>query len=332
MEHQSFWRLKFLRLKGVNSMAIDQSLMTKEEKILFDKINRFSWMFEKNKGFLTKEERDMFRGIGLSKSSLDKINKSVDHYFMDADAETPAMRLGTAFHTLVLEPDKFAKRYVIGPDADKRSAEGKKSWKDAENANPKKTILNISDWDMIHFMKESIDNHRRASELIDPKVGNTEETMMWNDRELQTLMKGRSDFRNNDQKVVIDLKSTVDATKDKIERDLWSNDFRYHVQAAIYTDGAREILEDENWDFYFIFAQKKPPYLVQVAHLGEKALEIGRIQYRDNILYLLDWIEKSKNKINEGVDVKEYEPILELHPPGWLVHKMKKQNKMVNDL
>ncbi|HAI40651.1 MAG TPA: hypothetical protein DCM40_22410, partial [Maribacter sp.] len=49
-------------------------------------------------------------------------------------------------------------------------------------------------------------------------LGKSEETMMWNDPELGTLMKGRSDFRNFSEKVVIDLKSTMDASSDKLER------------------------------------------------------------------------------------------------------------------
>ena len=165
-------------------------------------------------------------------------------------------------------------------------------------------------------------------------LGNAEETMMWNDEELGTLMKDRSDFRNFSEKVVIDLKSTMNATSDKLERDIWSSDLRYHVQAAIYTDGARSILKDKSWEFYFVFVEKKPPFAVQVVHLPQKSIEIGRIQYRENILYLLKWLETASIAIKEGKSMSSSfdEKIIELHPPAWLIQKVKKQNRIKNEL
>ena len=308
--------------------------MSDPSQRLLEKVQTFAWLYDQHKGFLSDEERKMYRGLGLSKSSLDRINKSVDHYFMEQVAETPAMRVGTAFHTLILEPDKFERDYICGPDTDRRSAAGKKAWKDAEENNNGKTLLNVNDWDMIHFMQESVSRHKLASHLLDEKSGKAEETMMWNDSELGTLMKGRSDFRNFSEKVIIDLKSTMDATKDKLERDLWSSDLRYHVQAAIYTDGARAILDDDSWEFYFVFVEKRPPYAVQVVHLPPKSIEVGRIQYRDNILYLLKWLEDASNALRNGEALSSSfeEKVVQLHPPAWLVQKIKKQNRMRNDL
>jgi len=301
---------------------------------LLEKVQTFAWLYDQHTGFLDDEERKMYRGMGLSKSSLDRINKSVDHYFMESVTETPAMRVGTAFHTLILEPEKFEKRYVCGPDTDKRSAAGKKAWKEAEEDNKDKILLNISDWDMIHFMQDSVSRHKLASHLLNPELGEAEETMMWNDSEMGTLMKGRSDFRNFQEKVIIDLKSTMDATKDKLERDLWSTDLRYHVQAAIYTDGARAILDDNSWEFLFVFVEKRPPYAVQVVHLPQKSIEVGRIQYHENIIYLLKWLEDASNALRNGESLSSSfeEKIVELHPPAWLVQKIKKQNRMRNEL
>lgn len=301
---------------------------------LLNKVREFGWMFDQYNGFLSDEERKMYRGIGLSKSSLDRINKSVDHYFLEQDKETPAMRLGTAFHTLILEPEKFDNRYICGPDCDRRTSAGKKSWKDAEDQNEGKALLSVNDWDMIHYMQDSVSRHKLASHLFNPQIGVAEETMMWNDPELGTLMKGRSDYRNLNEKVIIDLKSTMDATPDKLEKDLWSSDLRYHVQAAIYTDGVRKILDDESWEFYFVFVEKRPPYTVQVVHLPKKSIELGRIQYHENIIYLLKWLEDANSVIENGEgDYPSFEEkIIELHPPAWLIQKIKKQRRILNEL
>jgi len=290
------------------------------------RVDRFSWMYEKHKGILDLEEQKAFKGVGLSKSSLDRINRSVDHFFETVPQETPAMKVGSAFHCLALEPHKFINEYVCAPEVDRRTSAGKKEYAQFEADNPRKTIISVADWEMIHLMVQSLENTPIAAEMLRPSAGEVEETMMWNDRELGTLMKGRSDFRNNEQKVIIDLKSTMDASADKLEKDLWSNDLRYHVQAAIYTDGIREILGEEDWEFRFIFVEKKPPYGVRVVSLPEEGLDVGRIQYRENIRYLLNWIEEAKEAIkNKTPAPRPYqEELLTLSPPAWLVQKVRK--------
>ncbi len=299
------------------------------------KVENFAWIYDKYTGFLSEEERKMYRGIGLSKSSLDKINKSIDHYFMEPDPETTAMQVGSAFHTVILEPEKFHEEYICGPvDCDKRTSAGKKAWNELQEDNPKKVILGVSDWDMIHYMKESLSRHNLASDMLKLDEGYAEETIMWNDEELNTLMKGRTDFRNLSRKAIIDLKSTRDSTPDKIEKDLWSTDLRYHLQAAIYTDGIRSILKDQRWEFYFIYVEKKPPYGVQVVKIPDNALNVGRIQYRENIIDLLKWLDRASSYIQEGKDFcpSKEERVLEMNPPAWLVQKIKRQNRMKDEL
>ena len=65
----------------------------------------------------------------VGKSDLDLISKSMDHYLAPRKGPTPQMELGTAFHTMILEPDKFEKLYVKGPEVDRRH---KNEWKKAE--------------------------------------------------------------------------------------------------------------------------------------------------------------------------------------------------------
>ena len=166
-------------------------------KILQERVDHFGWLFDKNpNSFLDDETRRAYRGVGVSKSSLDRINKSMDHYFGPKDVETPAMRIGSAFHKLSLEVESFDEEYFLAPKVDKRSSEGKKRFALAEQENPGKIGISPLEWDMIHQMAESVHFHPLARDLL--SVGSAEQTMMWNDKQTDVLMKGRIDWCNQD--------------------------------------------------------------------------------------------------------------------------------------
>ena len=61
---------------------------------------------------------------GISASGLKLIGRSPLHYWAayldpkrEPRVETPALKLGTAIHTAVLEPMRFADEYVVVPDS-----------------------------------------------------------------------------------------------------------------------------------------------------------------------------------------------------------------------
>lgn len=62
----------------------------------------------------------------ISASSLLAANKSIGHYISKIK-ETKAMKLGSAGHAMVLEPEEFAKVYIIQPESDMTRTEGCKT-------------------------------------------------------------------------------------------------------------------------------------------------------------------------------------------------------------
>jgi hypothetical protein len=77
----------------------------------------------------------------ISKSGLDLVHRSPAHYYaakLDPDRpaekkDTPALRFGRAFHTLVLEPDLFFQEYAVLPEkVDRRTKAGKEAWAEFE--------------------------------------------------------------------------------------------------------------------------------------------------------------------------------------------------------
>jgi exodeoxyribonuclease VIII len=83
--------------------------------------------------------------------------------------------------------------------------------------------------------------------------------------------------------VVVDLKTTKSASKRGFAKSV--AEYRYHVQAAIYTD----LLEANGLfvpEFIFIAVEKTYPYAVGIYKLDQDALDLGRSLYqRDLALY-----------------------------------------------
>jgi PDDEXK-like domain of unknown function (DUF3799) len=95
--------------------------------------------------------------------------------------------------------------------------------------------------------------------------------------------KARPDHWDARLGVTADLKTTADASPAGFAKSVAN--FRYHVQAAFYTDvmAAAGVTVES---FLFIACERNPPFLVGVYVLDSEALEIGRAEYqRDLALY-----------------------------------------------
>ena len=251
-----------------------------------------------------------YRGApGINKSGLDLLHRSPLHYIMQKEnpkPPTPAMLLGSAFHCLVLEPDTFADQYTcIPPDAPRRPTTAQRNakkpsgetleaiafWEKFEAENSDKIIINtkakddtvwgVSDWDTIHRMRDAVIAHPIASVLIE---GAVEQSMWWVDKETHKLCKGRLDVYNEAHNLLVDVKTTVDASYSGFQRSVHA--YRYHVQAAFYTDGAIACDMDVNNGFAFVCVEKEPPYGVACYFLEKDWIRMGREIYcRDLVRY-----------------------------------------------
>lgn len=213
---------------------------------------------------------------------------------------TPAQALGTAFHALVLEPDVFAAEYALPfvtppgalctvddikaalseagavfkasakkadletvvrmelPDAvlltDARAAY------DAENAD--RQIIDQSDWDRLHRMRDAVMAHPAARKLLSAP-GEAELSAYWHEPAVdpltgeqltnedgtpaELLLRCRPDFWRYDG-IIVDLKSASPdaAGPDEFARHILN--WRYHVQHAMYLRGAAEALRAASRD------------------------------------------------------------------------------------
>ena len=189
---------------------------------LEEQIDFFSWLYDKHKGFLSQDDRRYFWGKGISKSGLDGLRKSMDHYFKAHFKESDEMNLGLAFHCRILEPSKYDDRFLYYHKLDGRTEEGKKQAKRIEKRkeelrkkNKYQKILKMDDHETVLGMEEALWNHPEAGPLF-RDGGISEETVVWNNEKHGTLMKGKLDFRIPHEKVIIDLKTSSSAHIDDV--------------------------------------------------------------------------------------------------------------------
>ena len=200
----------------------------------------------------------------VSKSHLDKVAKSPAHYwahYLDpnrvAPEPTPAMQLGTALHTAVLEPELWDSTIAVPPQAfDRRTKAGKELAAAFEAEAEGKLVLSPDDADRVRRMADAVHQHP-ASRFLLELPGLREASYFWKDADTGLECKCRPDWHSQDRRLVVDVKTTEDASPRGFAKSCAN--FRYHVQAHWYQ---RPFAEAEQ--FLFIAVEKQPPYLVGV--------------------------------------------------------------------
>jgi hypothetical protein len=166
----------------------------------------------------------------VSKSHLDQVARSPLHYwarYLDPNRivpePTPAMAIGSAVHTHVLELDQWDARYVSAPDGiDRRTKAGKAEWEAFTAAATGRTVLPKADADLVMRMAHSVFSHPAAAMLL-ALPGKAETTHMWTDAATGLQCKCRPDWLTDDGRLLVDLKTTEDASPrefGQVDRDL----------------------------------------------------------------------------------------------------------------
>jgi len=247
---------------------------------------------------------DYHHGPGISKSGLDLIAQSPEHYQTvkkHPKPSIPAWVVGTALHTIILEPDEFDNRYVMEPpgapprptaaqlNAAKPTAlalERIAYWEQWDAENEGKIMLSTkpgddpfwkpSDWCMVHRMRDSILMHETARIWLNPSAGRAEQSCYWLDKDddygvrepTYRLCKCRPDFINDDHDVMVDLKTTMDASYTGFRQSIAK--WRYHVQDAWYRSGYYEATKKTVRNFIFIAVEKTPPFAVGIYDMNHE--------------------------------------------------------------
>jgi len=198
----------------------------------------------------------------VSNSALDKFAHSPATYRFWVDAPEPpktdGFALGTALHCAALEPEEFARLYVVEPTwGDRRKTANKEAcdkWR-AENAG--KVFLSEQDMAAIQGMTASLRAHPVLGALLE-NDGRSEVTARWRDPETGLQCKARADRYCEKWSTILDLKTTDDARGSAFAHSC--EKYGYDRQEALYVRGFGAC-DAQVEHFVFGAVEKEPPYL-----------------------------------------------------------------------
>jgi hypothetical protein len=247
-----------------------------------------------------------------SKSMLDHINKSPAHYIewkANPPEPTDSMKMGLALHCAVLTPALYDKEYVVKPECDRRTKEGKKIYSDFMEECGDKTAISAIDAGKVAVMVEKIYHHSLASQLL--SNGEAEQSFFWTNPKTGIECKARPDYLRHDN-ICIELKLTHSLIGNAFQRT--SFNFRYHVQGAYFIDGIFHAVERQCEEFVIVAIENEPPHGIKVFVMDDLAIDTGRIEYQDDLETVKQWQEHPE--LFKSVYVESDKPI-ELSLPLW---------------
>ncbi len=202
-------------------------------------------------------------------STLKWMAKSPAHCRYAMDHPTPptaAMRLGSMAHAILL--GKNAPVVYPGPVRRGKEYEAFKAQFPIDE-----TIYLESEVSDARAIARSIMDHGEACKLL---LGRREETVLWDFA--GRPCRGTPDALNVRESVLVDLKTTVDASP---ERFPWQAlKLGYHSQLAWYLDGLAAAGIANLDRCIIVAAENRPPYAVTTYQLTPRALDFGRKIYR----------------------------------------------------
>ena len=251
--------------------------------------------------FITESNEAYHKRPEVSASMLKLLRESPRKYQATVEGrierkESPAMKIGSAIHARVLEPELFTDSYVLLPNEckDKRTKKYKE-W--AETAGDR-IPLTEAEWEVTVQAKVAIANHPIASMFGPPD--HVEKSVIYTDPATGQPCRLRFDIVKGS--AICDIKTISECDPEQIERD--AAKFGYHLQAAHYLEGMRTVDPDKYWRFFFIFVETSEPFRCRVFRTDDEFIYVG-CKERDYFLADLrrrmaeaDWSEPRENEIN----------------------------------
>lgn len=248
--------------------------------------------------------RDAYDQINrLNWSKLRLLEKSPAHFKHGFGDESDSLKLGTAIHMAILEPERFESTYVVFPGKVRRG----KQWEEFEREQTRagKLVVSATEYGKALATRNAVHRNKRAMAYL--SGGQPEVTLEWEiaGDGFRFECKGRADYIGD---AIVDLKSTQCASPRAFAAS--AAKYGYFGQAAWYSDGAALALKQRK-PFVIIAVESNAPHVVTVFRVPEAAIEHGRQQY-SRLLGTLDYCQK-RNFWGGYTEAEE----IDLEVPEW---------------
>jgi hypothetical protein len=242
-------------------------------------------------------------------TTLREMRRSPLHYRYRCDhpaEETAPMRLGRAVHAAVLEPERFARDYVVF-DGPRRQG---KAWEafEADALAAGKEILKADEHAECLAIAAAVRAHPLAAQYL--AEGRAEQTIAWVDTETGLPCKGRVDWLCDvpGMAALVDLKTTAELDAYRLGASIAR--LGHHAQIAFYSRGLRALgLVQES---KLIAVESEAPYDVALFAVAGDALTAGDEEVGQLLRRVAECREK--NEWPGRYDATEQE----LRLPPWL--------------
>jgi len=259
------------------------------------------------KGLFRIDHDDYHAGPGVSSSQIKALLKSPAHSQVQIE-QTPAMEFGTAFHTAILEPELFADTYVVMSKFDRRTKQGKVDYAEWMEANEGKSFITEDEQQALLAMQAAVGRSKYWQRV---KSYDREVSALTTHKETGLFLKCKPDMLGD---MIIDFKTTRDASPSAFFRSLYSEPFLYGVSAAFYTDIVADVT-GRTLPFVFCAVEKSPPYGVAWYEMKPAGYEEAARKYQ---WALRRWAEcEQKNEWPSYPD-----EIVQLEPPAYFFKEM----------
>ena len=221
------------------------------------------------------------------------------------------LSLGSVVHSLILEKDNFSRDFLIMPELNLRTKEGKevKEQLELQALNEKKTLIKNDIYTQALDIVESFQK-TKVAKLFNNGLS---EVSIFGEIDGRAC-KCRPDYYLKEKNIILDLKTTSiegGASADGFTK-IMAN-FKYYIQAAFYLQltGAEE--------FYFVVLETSEPYMVGVYKLDIQALEFGLSEIK-RAFKTYDDLEKYKDNVYLDFE-NDFKMVQEITLPNYIYYQ-----------
>lgn len=220
---------------------------------------------------------------GLNFSTMKHYLRSPAHYkeaLSQPQADTEALIFGRAFHTYILEREKFHDSVIVLDYANRpeplktMASKANAAWKaEMIEFNKSKTIIDTQCLEVLKSMNRVLRGNHAVSKLL--AFCEKEKTLEWADPETGILCKARTDMSESVHTgTVLDLKTCQDASYSKFRKTLF--DYHYYLQMAHYANGLEALTGRPHERQIIIAIEKDAPHGFGIYQLDEMTMNFAK--------------------------------------------------------